>query len=289
MHLTIRGRVRSGEFQFVLPETHHAVNVSGVQIEVDAGYESENCIYLIEAKIGRRDNFHIRQLFYPYLEWSRRSQKRIRPIFLAYTNSKYFLYEFGLSPIFGELQVIQQRGFTINESPIAQINLNILYDKTAQLPEPDGIPFPQANDLDKVADLVLLVEKDINTKPELADAFEFDERQADYYANAARYLGLIEKVGNEFQLTDSGREFLQIEALSSRTLFFVSQMLHSPTLRQVIQRLEQREMNVDRISNEEIAAIIETNTDLTGSTPARRASTVRSWLNWIVRYGGFDS
>ena len=116
MHLTIRGRVRSGEFQFVLPGTQHSVNVSGVQIEVDADYESENCIYLIEAKIGRRDNFHIRQLFYPYLEWSRRSQKRIRPIFLAYTNSKYFLYEFGLTPIFGELQVIQQRGFTINES-----------------------------------------------------------------------------------------------------------------------------------------------------------------------------
>lgn len=288
MHLTIRGRSRSGEFQFKLPTSNHGIKVSGVQIEVDAGYETNRSICLIEAKVGRRDDFHVRQLFYPYLEWSRRSSKRIRPVFLTYTNSKYYLYEFELSSEFGELEIVQHRGFSINESPIARIDLVSLYDAIGLEPEPDGVPFPQANDLDKVVDLVMLIEGDIRTKSEIADSFEFDERQADYYANAARYLGLVDRYGSEFQLTAQGREFLGIETLASRTHFLLSQMLRRPALRQAIQHLEYRKMNVERISDHEIAGIIEANTDLSGSTPGRRASTVRSWMNWIVRYGSFE-
>lgn len=287
MHLVIRGRMRTGALEFTLPNTHHVVGVSGVQVEVDAGYESEDCIYLIEAKVGRRKDFHIRQLFYPYLEWSRRSGKKIRSLFLAYTNSKYFLYEFSFSPVFGELQVVQKQCFTINESPVAEINLKLLYEKIPILPEPYDIPFPQANDLDKVADLISLIEENINSKTEIAESFEFDERQGDYYANAARYLGAIDKAGTEFQLNDVGRAFIQLDASASRTHFIVSQLLQLPTFRAAIQLLEQRGMQVANLTNSEIATIIAEHTLLTGTTPGRRASTVRSWLNWVVRHGRF--
>ena len=97
LNLVIRGRLFSGDFNFYLEDLDHHVAVSSVQIEVDAGYESRDSIYLIEAKIGKRDNFNVRQLFYPYLEWSHRSRKRIVPIFLVYTNSKYYFYEFNCS------------------------------------------------------------------------------------------------------------------------------------------------------------------------------------------------
>ena len=68
LYFTIRGRLYSGQFSFELPSCDHAVDVTGVQIEVDAGFESHSAIFLIEVKVGRREDFHIRQLYYPYLE-----------------------------------------------------------------------------------------------------------------------------------------------------------------------------------------------------------------------------
>ncbi len=152
---------------------------------------------------------------------------------------------------------------------------------------PAGVPFPQANDLDKVADLISLIEEGVSSKSEIAEYFELDERQGDYYANAARYLGMLEKRGDKFCLNDSGYKFLQIDSAPSRTHFFVSQMLQRPTFRAAIRLLEQRDMHVLSLTNNEIANVIEKNTNLTGTTPGRRASTVRSWLSWIVQHGRF--
>jgi hypothetical protein len=86
LNLTIRGRIYSNEFGFTLPDSQHKANVSSVQIEVDSGYESDKAIYIIEAKVGKREDFNIRQLYYPYLHWSTKTNKEIVPVFLIYTN-----------------------------------------------------------------------------------------------------------------------------------------------------------------------------------------------------------
>ena len=117
INLAIRGRTFSNPFHFYLPTNKEQVDVASVQIEIDAGYESPTGIYLIEAKVGRRDDFNIRQLYYPYLEWSSRSHKRIVPIFLVYTNSKYYLTEFGFAQDFGDLHVVRNACYVINELP----------------------------------------------------------------------------------------------------------------------------------------------------------------------------
>ncbi|MDO9033994.1 MAG: hypothetical protein Q7U51_02155 [Methanoregula sp.] len=46
LNLTIRGRQRSEKFQVAIPGSGHVAEVKGVQIEVDAGYESPERIYL---------------------------------------------------------------------------------------------------------------------------------------------------------------------------------------------------------------------------------------------------
>ena len=94
LNLTLRGRMFSGDFAFRTPGRGLPVEVSRVQIEVDAGYEGEDGIYLVEAKRGRRDDFHIRQLWYPYLNWTARTRKRVVPIFFTYSNGQYLLSEF---------------------------------------------------------------------------------------------------------------------------------------------------------------------------------------------------
>jgi hypothetical protein len=44
--LTIRGRERTKRFKFLIGENNLEVNVNGVQIEVDAGYEVKMILFL---------------------------------------------------------------------------------------------------------------------------------------------------------------------------------------------------------------------------------------------------
>jgi len=282
LRLTIRGRFYSGQFEFDLGRIRHRVQVASVQIEVDAGYESDSAIYLIEAKVGRRENFHIRQLYYPYLEWSNRSQKSIVPIFLVYSNGKYCLTEFSFGKDFGDLRIVRVECYIINESPTPAVDISRLLVTIVEEEEPDEVPYPQADDLDKVVDVVKLIGGGADDKVQLAELFEFDERQGDYYANAGCYLGFVRREGRRFVLTHLGREFVQLESFSERTKSLLSRMLARPTFRALFVLLVANRFGLDAIENAKIAEIIASHTSLTGSTPLRRASTVRSWTRWML-------
>ena len=78
--LTIRGRKYTPEFSFFIGK--QKINVSGVQTEVDAGYEGKNKAVLVEAKNSLTTNTIIRQLFYPFRQWSRFTNKKIYLLFL---------------------------------------------------------------------------------------------------------------------------------------------------------------------------------------------------------------
>ena len=174
MYLTIRGRLFSGQFSFSLPYANHTVSVSNVQIEVDAGYESEETIVLIEAKIGRREDFHARQLFYPYRQWSNRTAKKIKPLLLTYSNGVYLLTEFCIGSDWGDIKIVANRAFNINDSPRATINFTDLSKAISVASEPPLVPFPQANDMDKIVDLIQLLDWGITQKSSIAEAFGFD-------------------------------------------------------------------------------------------------------------------
>lgn len=283
LNLVIRGRNYSGAFHFLLPNSEHHVDVCGVQIEVDAGYESNAGIYLIEAKVGQRSDFNIRQLYYPYLEWKTRSRKRIVPIFLAFTNGKYYLTEFRFAESFGDLHVVRSECYVINENPRPALHLNQLLAETAGdlLPFEPSVPFPQADDLDKVIDTIRAVNEGVQTKESLATFFEFDERQGDYYANAAAYLGFLTRTREGFVISETGRNYLGLRSRRQRMEALVRQLLIRPTFRQVLERLQERRFDPSQIQRAEIAQVIQANTDLRKSTPTRRSQTVQSWVKWL--------
>ncbi len=83
--LTIRGRQYSSNFDLIIPALNRTQTISSTQIEVDAGYESNDAIYLIEAKMGgNRTNFNVRQLLFPYLNWSSKTKKTSCACFLYF-------------------------------------------------------------------------------------------------------------------------------------------------------------------------------------------------------------
>lgn len=78
--LTIRGRKYTPKFSFYVGNT--LIEVESVQTEVDAGYEGKNNVVLIEAKNSQTTDTIIRQLYYPFRQWSAYTNKNVRTLFL---------------------------------------------------------------------------------------------------------------------------------------------------------------------------------------------------------------
>lgn len=77
--LTIRGRKYTPQFSFHVGTT--MLDTESVQTEVDAGYEGKVSIVLIEAKNFSATNVIIRQLYYPFRQWSEQTTKKVYPVF----------------------------------------------------------------------------------------------------------------------------------------------------------------------------------------------------------------
>lgn len=92
--LTIRGRKYTPEFSFYAGS--HMIRAVSVQTEVDAGYEGENSIVLIEAKSIKATNVIIRQLFYPFKQWQTVSKKNVQTLFFEknHAENTYLIWQF---------------------------------------------------------------------------------------------------------------------------------------------------------------------------------------------------
>ena len=120
LSLTIRGRLRTPEFKFRFDgaEVSHELDVSGVQVEVDAGYEGEQ-IYVLEAKMGGRSDFIVRQLYYPFRMWTEIGEinKPVVPLLLTYSNRTYSLrmYSFSDSELYNSIELVLARDYVLEE------------------------------------------------------------------------------------------------------------------------------------------------------------------------------
>jgi hypothetical protein len=284
LNLTIRGRQRSEKFHITIPGTHHKADVDGVQIEVDAGFESPNKIYIFEAKLGGVEDFNIRQLYYPFKDWSCRSTKDIIPLFFVYTNGLFYILQFEFGEEYGELRCVKSKCFTVNEPVKQPVDLKQLLAESRIEPEPD-VPYPQANDLDKVIDIITNFHSaGLTNKPAIAEFFDFDERQGDYYANAGYYLGLLKRIpdSTEFELTREGGFIAKSENRSRRNLLLLKQMLKRPSFNEIISLFESTNRVLSSLNVDVLAPIIQRHVDLNETTAMRRASTVMSWLRWMI-------
>lgn len=282
LYLTIRGRERTRGFNFRINESNLEIQVEGVQIEVDAGYEGENDIVLIEGKIGNRGQFNIRQLYYPFRHFSQLvPQKNIRTLFFAYDLSKatYTMHEFGFKDtyIFDSIYPIQCSVYSLLQPSIYIIN-----DLTDDKFETQNNIAPQADDLNKVLELLTVIKNGQKTVSEIADYFAFDQRQSNYYGEAAEFLGFITRSRGVFELTKRGYEFISTEP-KHQQLFAAKLVVNSWFFKELIKKAKRKGyFTVSDI--EELITKIEKNGGskrYTESTIGRRIKTAVSWAKWL--------
>lgn len=275
------------------------VSVVNSQIEIDGGYEGVNSLCLIEAKNSISSDFLIRQLYYPYRLWENKIPKPVKPVFLVYSNGIFHLreYEFACLTDYNSIRLVKEKKYRLQEPYGVVINLQTissLLDRTHIIPEP-SVPFPQANSFERVINLCEIIydlESKLITKEDLSDNFDFtwkesfDIRQVNYYTDAAIYLGFICKSRNEagdiiFMLSEQGLNLFQ-QKINERQISIISAIISHKVFKD---SLELYLKKADIPSKDEIVNIMK-NCNLfkikEESTYYRRASTIISWLNWIV-------
>ncbi len=288
---TLNGRMSTGIFDFnirnLVKPTPYSVNVQNAQCEIDAGFESLNYLLLVEAKNFTVDDFLIRQLYFPYRLWSGKVSKKVLPVFMTYSNDvfSFFVYDFENANDYNSLILREQRHYAISDDTITLAEIHDLHETTTALREPE-IPFPQADSFERVVDLLgLLMDGDLNSE-QITMNYQFERRQTNYYTDAARYLGLVEKRTEEnqtvYSLSPKGREIMlkrhkhKVLALMecmfqhevfSRSYSLMKRLGEVPSVHQIFDIMRQ-------------CTIWNVNSD---STRERRASTVRHWIGWITQ------
>lgn len=288
---TVNGRMSSLTFDFDINYLKGVfrINVCNSQIEIDGGYEGDNFLSLIEAKNYISDDFLIRQLYYPYRLWSNKIHKKVKSIFLTYTNGVFHLREYAFVNIehYNSIMLVKHKKYAIQDNSFNYETLCQIIERTEILEEPK-VPFPQADNFERIINLCeLLKQREFITKEEVTSNYDFDGRQTDYYLNAGKYLGLIE-IGKE-PLTEQIGCFLSYKGkqifnlnLVDRQKEFVKLIISHAVFKQILNMsLENGE-----IPNKEMIVEIMKSNHLhnikSERTYSRRASTVVSWINWII-------
>jgi hypothetical protein len=83
LYQTTAGRRYSTDFEFRVGPSRE-IAVDSVQFQVDGLFESKDDIVIVEAKAGVRDDFIVRQLYYPYRHYAAEHNKTVRPVFYVY-------------------------------------------------------------------------------------------------------------------------------------------------------------------------------------------------------------
>lgn len=291
LYATVSGRMRSGQFDFSIHNSYTknpmAVSVNNSQIEIDAAFEGIHSLSLLEAKRDLSEDFLIRQLYYPYRTWCNRVKKKVRPIFLVFSNGIFNIYEYAFQnpDSYNSLVLVKHKNYSIEDTAISLSDLQDIAFRTQVVHEPP-VPFPQANSFDRVINICELLHSQELSREQVTEKYAFDVRQTNYYTDAARYLGLVEKHQTNGQkiiyfLSGLGKRIMNL-GYKQRQLALCEAILQHRVFKETFNiYMETGEMpDTSTI----IRLMQESNLYEVGSmsTYIRRSSTISSWINWIV-------
>lgn len=289
---SISGRLRAKDLKFDV-ETNFSkkktrVELLNPQFEIDAGFESEQCIFFVEAKNTFCDDFNIRQLYIPWRYLTGLvSDKPIYPLFLMSHNGVITLYHYKFEDPsnFNSLSLIKKQRYSLCEFRITLEDIQLIAEKSRKKNKneysSDDV-FPQADNFDLIIKLGELLVSETKDTSDVAEYYEYDHRQGQYYVQASRFLGLIWKTGGKYALTPLGQKLFTSD-LNARIRGLIKIVFQNNVFKRTF--MHTLKHNGVEPSKELISRWILDDgwEDLNPTTRLRRASTVLAWNRWILQ------
>ena len=121
------------------------VDVRNSQIEIDAAYEGRSCLALFEAKRDISNDFLVRQLYYPFRAWCNRVTKKVKPVFLVFSNGVFYLYQYEFTDPqhYNSLSLVKQKNYILSPE-ITLADIQTIVENTPICSEAE-VAFPQAD------------------------------------------------------------------------------------------------------------------------------------------------
>ncbi|CUS26402.1 hypothetical protein FC70_GL001486 [Paucilactobacillus oligofermentans DSM 15707 = LMG 22743] len=259
--------------------------VNNSQIEIDASYETMSKLAVIEAKQKNPFDFMTRQLYYPYRRYKMLGiDKEILPIYFTYVDKvfSFSVYKFNDVNNYSSISLMKQIDFILDDSDVITLDtVQEISAKSKMLDEPDDLVYPQANTLKRVFELVDILDEPKN-KFELAVLYGFNDRQGDYYGNAATYLGFVKKSKDKFELTPLGENLRKLPSGHMRNVEMIKKILDHKTFKLSYDFWYINDFKTDEKFKKYVEkTIFELVPNINQNTVERRGQTLRAWLKWI--------
>jgi uncharacterized protein DUF6997/uncharacterized protein DUF6996 len=291
--LTVLGRMSTGRFAYFINDIRSGkpfeIKVENSQCEIDSGFEGQSVFAIVEAKNESVDDFLVRQLYYPFRLWQRKTRKEVVPVFLSYSNDvfSFYMFRFATQANYNSIELVEHKRFQIGTSEIELQDIVTALNRVPVRPEPASIPFPQADNFNRIVDLLTQIHAaGVLSQDDITTNHAFDLRQTQYYTNAARYLGLVEssrskEEGVNYSLSTKGaaimakrpaaRNLALVESVLEHAVFSVTVRLYltqasRPKLKQIVDIMRAAELGLGR-----------------DTTIPRRAQTVLAWVDWVMK------
>ena len=287
---TFNGRMGTGEFEFVVDTTRNIkqkISVNNAQCEIDGGFENNDSVVIMEAKNVVHEDFHIRQLYYPYRLWKNKVNKPIRLVFSVYSNMIYrlFEYRFNILEDYSSIELVRTKNYSLQDTTITLDDLfRVRKDtlvKTDDNMDNSDVPFIQANSMERIISLLENMYENPMTSQQIAELMDFEPRQSDYYYNAGKYLGLFEKVNEDKQrvvaLTSLENKVFKLN-YKERQLKIVELILEHQIFSDLFDgMIKTGDMPNKKDIEDEMRALHVCDE----GQIVRRASSIYGWLKWI--------
>lgn len=226
-------------------------------------------------------DFIIRQLYYPYKVWKKVTNKEVIPIMLIKHDNifNFFVYEFLDENNYNSINLKKIKRYILDEiyNPIEVSDIQNVMSQVEFVNEDNNIPFPQANSFYRVLDLINELNNQELSANDIADIYEFDIRQANYYLAAAQYLGLTIKDKN-YKLSNQGKQIMKMNHKNKNLAIIRIILSHKPFYYALEQYLTNFEFDYSKIAK----VIHENRDEINSSTAERRTSSVIAWVKWII-------
>jgi DNA adenine methylase len=273
-----------------------SLQLHGAQAEVDAGFENHGDFFLFECKVWPRStlkDFNVRQLFFPQLQaWEDFTERgiKLRPrcFFLNIepetSTYRFWEYKFDDPHDYSALRLIRRQAFRlVRESRTSPTEL------LAELLSPERARttyVPQADDPSKLTAMLEGIAEGLTTADQLANRFQFDPRQSNYYGEAAEELGMITRERRHgFSLTDLGSRIARMNTdVAAREV--IERILTLPVFREIAESAVKT--GSPTVSQDQIPQMIVRASEgrYNETTVRRRVQSVVAWLNWIGEVTG---
>ncbi len=288
---TISKQIQIGSFSFQIRneklDQEIELEVCNTPIELDAAFESKESLTLIKINRDLSEDFLIQNIYYPYRAWTDQIKKRVRLVFLIYSNGVFHLYEYEFcNPNqYHSLSFLRQKAYVIEDTNITQMDLNDVWVNVNLCEEPK-IALPQAEYMERVINLCELLQFRTMNRDQLIQQYDFDIKQANGYTTAARYLGLIQLLypaGKKpiYILTKRGEEIMkmgycqrQLELCRCILRHRVFHELFGQTLK--FGKVPKQWLIIARMHKANLYQMDNP------KTYEWRASTISGWLQWIL-------